>query len=146
MAAEGEKVAAKSVRLDTAGEPGALSRQDRAGSSNDSGLAVDSPISEEKARHSDSEVDETAELRLENGVPDPKDDRRPQQDRRVSTFAKTATVVPRSQRRGLFGRFSIIPEIESPYEYTRKTKWIITAIVALAAAASPMGSGIFYRK
>ena len=68
------------------------------------------------------------------------------QNGRVSTWAKTACVVPRSERRGLLGRFAIIAEVESPHEYKNSTKWMITAIVALAAAAAPMGSGIFYRE
>ncbi|KAK4151427.1 hypothetical protein C8A00DRAFT_35913 [Chaetomidium leptoderma] len=57
-------------------------------------------------------------------------------------FANT-TAVPRAQRRGLLGRFTVIPEVENPYEYKNSTKWTITAIVALAAAAAPMGSSIF---
>lgn len=68
--------------------------------------------------------------------------------RPVSTRASSifgANVIPRKERRGLFGSFTIVPEIERPYDYTPKTKWTITAIVALAAAAAPMGSGIFYR-
>jgi hypothetical protein len=66
--------------------------------------------------------------------------------RRVSVFARTAAIVPKSEQRGLLARLTIIPEIESPYEYTNNTKWIITAVVAMAAAGAPMGSGIFYRK
>ncbi|OAA68113.1 major facilitator superfamily transporter multidrug resistance [Niveomyces insectorum RCEF 264] len=61
-----------------------------------------------------------------------------------STFSRTPTVVPRSQRRGLFGRFAILPEIERPYEYDNKTKWTITLIVSLTGAAGPLGSAIFY--
>ncbi|KAL2264702.1 hypothetical protein VTJ83DRAFT_7212 [Remersonia thermophila] len=61
---------------------------------------------------------------------------------RRSTYTNTIAV-PRAQRRGLFGRFAIIPEVERPYDYKTGTKWTITAIVALAAAAAPMGSGIF---
>lgn len=68
---------------------------------------------------------------------------RPQSTRASSVFG--ANIIPRNQRRGLFGQLAIIPEIERPYDYTTKTKWTITAIVALAAAAAPMGSGIFYR-
>lgn len=66
---------------------------------------------------------------------------------RPSSFAgTTAVVVPRSQRRGLFGRLTLIPEVERPYEYKTSTKWVITAIVALAAAGAPMGSSIFMRE
>jgi hypothetical protein len=63
-----------------------------------------------------------------------------------SVFANTNIVVPRAQRRGLFGRFAIIPEVERPYEYKKSTKWMITAIVALVAAGAPMGSGLFLRE
>ncbi|KAK3685448.1 major facilitator superfamily domain-containing protein [Podospora appendiculata] len=73
------------------------------------------------------------------------DSTRPEQLRRISsTFTRATSVIPRARRRGLFGSLAIIPEVESPYEYKNSTKWCITAIVALAAAAAPMGSGIFY--
>lgn len=54
--------------------------------------------------------------------------------------------VPRSQRRGLFGRFSILAEVEEPKHYPRRTKWYITFVVALAAVAAPMGSAIIFRR
>lgn len=54
--------------------------------------------------------------------------------------------VPRSQRRGLFGRFTIVAEVEEPKHYSRRTKWYITFVVALAAVAAPMGSAIIFRK
>ena len=67
--------------------------------------------------------------------------------RRASSFANTDTgIVPRAQRRGLLGRVTVIPEIEEPLEYKNSTKWMITGVVALAAAGAPMGSGIFLRK
>ena len=53
--------------------------------------------------------------------------------------------VPRSQRRGLFGRFTILAEVEEPRHYSRKAKWYITFIVALAAMAAPLGSAIIFR-
>ncbi|KAI9888204.1 MAG: hypothetical protein M1820_010248 [Bogoriella megaspora] len=53
-----------------------------------------------------------------------------------------AVPVPRSQRRGLFGRFSLLPEVDEPKNYSRPKKWFITAIVAFAAAAAPTGSGV----
>lgn len=52
--------------------------------------------------------------------------------------------VPRSQRRGLFGRFTIVAEVEEPKHYSRRTKWYITFVVALAAVAAPMGSAIIF--
>jgi multidrug resistance protein len=48
--------------------------------------------------------------------------------------------VPRKLRRGLFGHLTIIAETTTPKYYPRRTKWLITAVVALAAAAAPMGS------
>lgn len=53
--------------------------------------------------------------------------------------------VPRSKRRGLFGRFSIVAEVEEPKHYSRRTKWYITFVVALAAVAAPIGSTIIFR-
>jgi len=67
------------------------------------------------------------------------------QSRASSTRSRALSIVPRSQRRGLFGRFAILPEVERPYEYTNKTKWLITLIVALCAAGAPVGAAIFYR-
>ena len=54
--------------------------------------------------------------------------------------------VPRSQRRGLFGRFTLVAEVEEPKDYAKRTKWFITFIVSMAAMAAPMGSAIFFRK
>ena len=53
--------------------------------------------------------------------------------------------VPRSQRRGLFGRFSILAEVEEPKHYSTRVKWYITFVVALAAIAAPLGSTIIFR-
>ncbi|KAH8892786.1 MFS general substrate transporter [Thozetella sp. PMI_491] len=38
----------------------------------------------------------------------------------------------------------LVPQVESPYDYPRSTKWLITSVVAIAAATSPMGASIFY--
>ncbi|KAK2839362.1 hypothetical protein FQN49_006213 [Arthroderma sp. PD_2] len=51
--------------------------------------------------------------------------------------------VPRGKRRGLFGSLTLLAEVENPKHYTRKTKWFLTFVVAIAAAAAPMGSAIF---
>ena len=58
----------------------------------------------------------------------------------------TPVKVPRSKRRGLFGRFTIVAEVEEPKHYPRRTKWFITFVIALAAVAAPMGSTIIFRK
>ena len=63
-----------------------------------------------------------------------------------SIRSRPLSIIPRSKRRGLLARFTIIPEVERPYDYTRGTKWLITLQVALAAAAAPMGSAILLRK
>lgn len=69
----------------------------------------------------------------------------PSQSHTSSVQSRPVSIVPRSRRRGLFGRFTIIPEVERPQEYANSTKWLITGIVALAGAAAPMGSAIFFR-
>ncbi|KAF2399627.1 MFS general substrate transporter [Trichodelitschia bisporula] len=62
------------------------------------------------------------------------------ESRASTTFA--VPVVPKHLRRGLFARFALIPETPQPTLYTRRTKWSITALIALCAAAAPMGSAI----
>jgi hypothetical protein len=64
---------------------------------------------------------------------------------RIVTPRRDAVKVPRSQRRGLLGRFTLVAEVQDPYDYNNKLKWFITFIVAFAAAAAPMGSSIFFR-
>ena len=63
-----------------------------------------------------------------------------------SDVAPPPVKVPRSQRRGLFGRFSLLAEITEPKHYPRSVKWWITFIIAMAAIAAPMGSAIILRK
>lgn len=58
------------------------------------------------------------------------------------SVARVAIKVPRSERRGLLARFCIIDEVTNAWDYSRKMKWTITAIVACAGAAAPMGSSI----
>jgi multidrug resistance protein len=60
----------------------------------------------------------------------------------VRSIQKDAVVVPRGQRRGLFANLAVIAEVTEPHDYTRKRKWMITFVVAVAAAAAPMGSSI----
>ena len=52
------------------------------------------------------------------------------------------SVVRRTSRRGLIATFTVIPEVSDPREYSRRTKWTITMLVAIAAAAAPLGSTI----
>jgi hypothetical protein len=65
---------------------------------------------------------------------------------RVTTPRREVVKVPRPRRRGLLGRFSLVAEVQNPYDYSNKLKWFITFIVAFAAAAAPMGSSILFRK
>lgn len=55
---------------------------------------------------------------------------------------RAAVKVPRSERRGLFARLSVIGEVEEPYNYSNNMKWTITFIVSMAGAAAPMGSSL----
>lgn len=64
----------------------------------------------------------------------------------VASEIRQPIKVPRSERRGLLARCAIVAEVENPYDYVRKTKWMITFVVALAGAAAPMGSSIILRK
>lgn len=66
--------------------------------------------------------------------------------RRVVTELGPPIKVPRSEQRGLFGRFSLIPEVIDPKTYPRRTKWSITGVVSAAAVVAPLGSSIFFRK
>lgn len=73
---------------------------------------------------------------------DEKHTARPAALTRTASVTPEAVVVPRSQRRGLLARFALIPEVQNPYHYSVKTKWLITFIVAFCAMAGPMGSAI----
>ncbi|KAJ5482862.1 MFS transporter OpS2 [Penicillium diatomitis] len=55
-----------------------------------------------------------------------------------------AVKIPRSKRRGLLAQVTLVAEIENPKTYSRKLKWFITFIVAVAGATAPMGSSIFF--
>lgn len=65
---------------------------------------------------------------------------------RQSTELGPAIKVPRLKRRGLFGQMTLVAEVEDPKTYSRKMKWFITFIVAVAGATAPMGSSVFFRK
>jgi len=70
----------------------------------------------------------------------------PSKSRSSSVRSRPLSIIPRSKRRGILARLAWIPEVERPYDYKRGTKWLITLVVALAAAAAPMGSSILLRK
>ena len=62
------------------------------------------------------------------------------------SVAPPAVKVPRSKRQGLFAQFCVLAEVEEPKHYPRRTKWFITFIISLAAAAAPLGSSIILRE
>ncbi|KAF4511927.1 hypothetical protein G6O67_001124 [Ophiocordyceps sinensis] len=64
--------------------------------------------------------------------------------RASSARSRPLIIVPRARRRGLFGRYAMVPEVERPYDYKKSTKWGITATIAFATMAAPLGSSIFY--
>lgn len=70
----------------------------------------------------------------------------PENDSPDDDAGRTLVKVRRSERRGLFGRFTLLAEVEEPKHYSRTTKWFITFVIAVAAAAAPLGSAILYRK
>lgn len=75
-----------------------------------------------------------------------KDQKEPIQSDYPASDQDIAIIVPRSKRRGLFGQLTLLAEVENPKTYTRRKKWFITFIVAVAGAVAPMGSSIFFRK
>lgn len=79
-------------------------------------------------------------------VPEARGPDRPKPPQSIaSSITPPAVKVRRADRRGLFGRFTVLAEVEEPKHYGRRTKWGITFIIALAAAAAPLGSAIFFR-
>ena len=64
----------------------------------------------------------------------------------VSAGPPGPVVVPRPERRGWFGSWVLIPEVEEPKDYERGTKWWITFIISFAGIAAPFGSAIIFRK
>lgn len=66
--------------------------------------------------------------------------------RRVTTELGPPIVVPRLQRRGLLGQITLLAEVGNPKTYSRRVKWFITFVVAMAAVVAPLGSSIIFRK
>lgn len=61
---------------------------------------------------------------------------------RVSYVPPDPITVPRAHRRGLFGRFSILAEVEDARNYKNSVKWYITFIIGIAGIAAPLASTI----
>ncbi|KAL1878157.1 hypothetical protein Daus18300_002073 [Diaporthe australafricana] len=98
---------------------------------------------EEDEQHRDPEPE--GPEGLNTGIPPDSEDGLSRSNSRASSArSRPLVIVPRKERRGLFAQFTLIPEVERPYDYSRKTKWMITTLVAVAATGGPMGSNIFY--
>lgn len=97
------------------------------------------------ASHESRETDLSEdELHRQAKIPRPKGLSRA--NSRASTIHPDAVKVPRGERRGLLARLAVVAEVRDPYDYSRKTKWLVTFVVAIAGAAAPMGSSIILRK
>ena len=64
---------------------------------------------------------------------------------RVTSACLNPVIVPRNRRRGLFGRFSLLAEVEDATTYSNKAKWFITFVIAMAGIAAPFASAIIFR-
>ncbi|KAK2753048.1 hypothetical protein FQN55_005008 [Onygenales sp. PD_40] len=104
--------------------------------------------------HEDEEVDGREASMVEDGIAEHKGSRPGSQRHNEGDLESTsiegtnsysdAVKVPRNKMRGLLARFSVLPEVKEPKKYPRRTKWMVTFIVAIGAAAAPFGSAIFY--
>ena len=135
----------KPVRAEPVAEPDPPRRQEREDAGTDNEKPV-TPYSSEDGHDANIEAEVDQGQEQPRVLAPEKSADCPPLSRHTSSFAYTNTVVPRAERRGLLGRFAIIPEIEQPHEYKNSTKWMITLIVSLAAAGAPMGSGIILRE
>ena len=63
---------------------------------------------------------------------------------RIRTPKQALVKVPRKERRGWFATFALTPEVTNPYDYKDSTKWFITLVVSVSAAAAPVGSAIIF--
>lgn len=106
-------------------------------------MAADNSSTQDvRASSSDRDVEKIAAEAPKAQPSEPLDKAAP----RAASIAPTLETVPLSERRGLLGKFSIIPEVTNPYAYSNGTKWWMTVIVSFAAITSSTGSSIFYRQ
>ena len=98
---------------------------------------------EEKIKHDPTPVASQSSIAPADQYPEPKKRDVEAVDNEIED--PKPVKVPRSKRRGLFGRFTIVAEVEEPKHYPQNIKWGITFAVALAAVAAPMGSAIIFR-
>ncbi|KAB5554765.1 major facilitator superfamily domain-containing protein [Coniochaeta sp. 2T2.1] len=104
-------------------------------------------VNDEKAVVSDGDSADRQGMETNDRTPSPNPETQtppPTDDVEASSERRSLEPIPRSQRRGLFGRFTLIPEVANPSHYPKATKWLMTVTVALAGATSSTGSSIFY--
>ncbi|KAI0129945.1 major facilitator superfamily transporter multidrug resistance [Xylariales sp. AK1849] len=120
----------------------------------DDGNSIGKPPSDGESNKIYDEVEEKS-VEVAPGLPPPVDEEAPSDEedgaqperarsQASSTRSRPLSIVPRLKRRGLFAQLALIPEVDRPYDYSKRIKWTITTTVAIAAAAAPMGSAIFY--
>ena len=103
------------------------------------------PNEKEEAGASDSQSSKQSSEAVPHGE-EAEEAARPQPSRSItSSISPSPVKIRRSARRGLFGRFTLLAEVEEPKLYDRRTKWFITFLIAMAAMAAPLGSAIFFR-
>ena len=126
-------------------------RESQDGSDNGSGPDSHDPPEKdlEKVLEQEKEHDTTSTQRIpptaEPIEPPPEKQPKPDLERAESYATPPPVAVPRSERRGLFGRFTVLAEITEPKHYKRSDKWFITFVVATSAMAAPTGSSIIFR-
>lgn len=106
---------------------------------------VESPMSNKEIGMSDTKEDVISIALPTPSIPSPVSDHDPFPTippPLPASIASLAVPIARGQRRGLFSSLTLIPEVTTPTSYPRRTKWIITSLIAVAAAAAPMGSAI----
>lgn len=96
----------------------------------------------EKSEEPDRSTDNGATAAQQGEDLDPEAQRWPEE----AEHLPAAVPKPLSERRGVFPRLCVIPEVDEPKHYARRTKWTITAVVAVASIAAPIGSNILLRK
>ena len=93
-----------------------------------------------RSSHSNDSQRTLSDSGHDHQVPPHRDRSRAQSSTRSTR--REAKNVPRNQRRGLFGRFTVVAEVTNPYDYSRRHKWFLTFVISVAGAAAPMASSI----
>ena len=101
--------------------------------------------STEITKHDDKPSEDISSILSVDRADTPVKDERVDLEKVQSEPTPDVVKIPRAQRRGLFGRFTIVAEVTEPKHYPRSTKWFITFVISMAAVAAPVGSTIIFR-